>query len=148
MLDVEKLYHAVCGLLEDAGHTVYRQEVPKDFVRPSVLAAVSSHSRRHVTKKLQEHTVYITLAGYIPLDAYRRPDTAARIRLMGALMDLFDVGRIPVEDRFVWVEASSGGFEEDCCYVDLTFRYWEDIRQETEPEWIQHMNVEVESVGY
>lgn len=110
-------------------HTIYVQECPKDFKRPSFLLEYVSTSRKDATRNTIAKTAYFTLACFTPVDKYSRSDMDELSGLQEDTMQLFSDGYVMVGDRAVKVQSSTGGMDLDRAFIDLQFEYF-DARTE------------------
>lgn len=112
-------------------HTVYVQDCPKDFKRPSFLLEYIRTSQTAASHLSVEKTVYLTITCFVPVDDHYRSDMDALADLQDGVLDLFSPGYVKVGDRALGVQASNGGMDTDRAYVDVQFNYFDD-RTDTE----------------
>jgi hypothetical protein len=108
------------------GYMVYPQRCPKDFVRPSFLLEYVRTSKRDANRSTVEKTVYFTITCFETIDKYYRQDPDKLAELQEAVLELFSCGHVPVGDRAIKVQSSTGGMDFDRAYVDLQCQYFDE----------------------
>ncbi len=111
-------------------YTVYVQECPKDFNRPSFLLEFVKLSQRDANRITVEKTVYFTITCFTEIDKHYRSDREKLASLQENVLQLFAKGYVAVGDRAVKVQGSNGGMETDRAYIDLQFEYFDNRTDE------------------
>lgn len=103
--------------------TVYRDDVPKDFDRPSFLLEVVKENRATANVGLIKVSSYFTITAFEPTDEYGDMAASSLLDTQIAVMELLESGTLAVNDRCIQITASYGGNNEGEAYVDLQCEY-------------------------
>jgi hypothetical protein len=106
--------------------TVYIQACPIGFVRPSFLLEFVKHSQRDVSRLSIEKTVYFTITYYPTVDEYSQSEPEEMVCMQESILEIFAQGYVPVGDRAIKVQSSTGGMKEHEAYIDLQFEYFDN----------------------
>lgn len=141
-----KIISALKGVLQKACQcTVYQDEVPQDFDRPSLYVALLSASREPITRGTMQNTERYTIYCFTPTDDYGYGDAAELMALQDRVVQVLDAGYIPVDDRAVTITAVSAQQPQaDYAVVNIDAVYVE-ARQEQKKEYdlMQVVNTEL-----
>lgn len=111
---------------EFPGYTVYIQRCPEDFVRPSFLLEYVSISRRDANRSTIEKTVNFKITCFEIIDENYQSDPDRLTGLQEAVLELFSCGHVPVGDRSIKIQSSTGSMDLDRAYVNLQFQYFDE----------------------
>lgn len=140
MLDYEKILESAEFILQShlPGVAVYRDQVPRDFKRPSVLVTLGNFEMEDANWADLEISLDLELTAFPPCDPYGNSKAAERLRMLGQLQNLFSVGALPVEDgegqRYLHVGKSHGEYGMDYVTVTVPLEYL-DTRPASHTEW-------------
>lgn len=128
MITQKDIYEAINRCIAQAfpGHTVYDNENPKDFKRPSFMIEYVRTSWNDTNSRTIEKTSYFTITCFTPVDQYGRSNVHELVKLQEDTLQLFAKGYITVGDRAIKVRGSTGGADLDRAYIDLQFHYYDD----------------------
>ena len=115
--------------------TIYQDEVPQDFDRPSLYVALLSASRGPITRGTMQNTERYAVYCFTPTDDYGYSDAAELMALQERVVQALDAGYIPVDDRAVTLTAVSAQQPQaDYAVVNIDAIYVE-ARQEQKKEY-------------
>lgn len=140
MLDYEKILESAEFILQShlPGVTVYRDQVPRDFKRPSVLVTLGNFEMEDANWANLDISLDLELTAFPPSDPYGNSKAAERLRWLGQLQTLFATGSLPVEDgeeqRYLHVGQSHGEYGMDYVSVTVPLEY-QDTRPGTDTDW-------------
>ncbi|MCI1958187.1 MAG: hypothetical protein LKJ25_01010 [Clostridia bacterium] len=114
-------------------YTVYIDTQPKDFKRPSFLLSYLTTTCQPKGINTVEKSEYFLITVFINADELLNSDTTNLLDIQNDVLDIFSVGVIQVQDRFIAVSASASGRDEDVIYIDLQFTFFDErgIKQKT-----------------
>lgn len=110
--------------------TVYINLCPKGFDRPNFLIEAITSKIRAANRNTVEITAYFTVTCFEKIDSYSNSAMTELLDIQNGVMDLFNQGYIKVSDRSLDIQASTGGVDFDCSYVDLQLKYYDDRTDE------------------
>ena len=111
--------------------TVYLNNLPRGFTRPSFLLEQISRSETDLCKSLRNVRIDYAVTIFTTVDEYNIADQSALIAAQNGVMALFANGYITVGDRAPHVVATNGGLNPGEAYVDVTVEYTESARTDT-----------------
>ncbi len=111
-------------------YTVYVQDCPKDFKRPSFLLEFIRLSQVDANRITVEKTIYYTITCFVPVDKRYCSDTEELIDLQEDVLQIFSQGFIKVGDRAIKVQGSTGGMSKNETYIDLQFEFFDNRTDE------------------
>jgi hypothetical protein len=129
-----------------AGRFVYVDLLPKDFKRPSFFIEQVAATPVPETRTTVEWTVYLTIHCFVETNNYNQQSQLDLLALQKEVLDLFGGVAIPAGDRFIKVDASSGGSNPGVAYVDLTIVYSDD-RPGTAVDYEKMQHVQIDYRG-
>ncbi len=113
-------------------YTVYIQECPKNFDRPSFKIENVRISQIDVCRSTVEKTVYYTITCFATTDDYYRTNPEELTDLQDTILQKFLPGYVTVGDRAIKVKGSTGGTDTDRAYIDLQFEYFDNRTDEVD----------------
>ena len=116
------------------GYTVYTQDCPQDFARPSFLLKHVKTSKLDATRHSVEKTVDFAITCFTPVDDYFRSDGNALSELQDKVLKQFDEGYLKAGDRALKLQAGIGKTETDRSSVELQFKFFDDRFEPTGAE--------------
>lgn len=123
---------------------VYIDECPKDFERPGFLIEKVTESINRVSFRVVEVEDYYTVVCFETVNERYDSDSVKLMERQRAVINLFRKGYIRAGDRALKVYASSGGRDDNEAYVDIQFRYFDDVggkQQQETAELMQAVNI-------
>ena len=106
---------------------IYRDELPKDFQRPSFTLECQKDDLADAAIGLVRRTVTLLVTCYVAVDAYHDSSRKALNQRQDTVMGLFAQGFFQVEDRALTVQANRGLGNPDFAEVSAVFQ-WMDAR--------------------
>lgn len=106
--------------------TVYPDNIPKGFTRPSMLIETVRQSREDATRHTLLYTHEYLISAFPPIDEYGNEKQAEMNAMLDAIMDIFSVGAIRINGEYVHCEAKLSGEG----YVTATLQYRADRPKE------------------
>lgn len=133
MIDSTAIFTAVKTLIEAyyPEKTVYTDDIPKSFTRPSYLLEQTNRLETDIGKGLKWVTIELTVTCFTPLDAYSLAKQEDLIAAQAGVMALFARGYIQVGDRAPKVTAAAGEVDSLAAYVDVRVEYADEARTDT-----------------
>lgn len=114
--------------------TVYINQVPQNFERPSFCIDFVSNTVDDNNKELVKEIDYFTITYFAEVNEYYNTDKFNLQNVLLGVLNIFRNGFIEVDDRAVKVKASKGGFNDNEVYIDLQFEYYDNRVEKTEEE--------------
>jgi hypothetical protein len=111
-------------------YTIYIQECPKDFARPSFKIELVRISQTDASHSTVEKTAYYTITCFASTDEYYRTSQDDLIDLQDTILLELQRGYFVVGDRAIKVKGSTGGVDSDRAYIDLQFEYCDNRTDE------------------
>lgn len=133
MINATDIFEEIESMIKAANSdvTVYKNDIPWDFERPSFLLEQISRTEQAVAKSLNQVTVALTVTCFTDVDDHGIADQAELIRAQYGVIGLFSAGYITVGDRALRVISLSGEVDKDAAYVDVIVEYFEEARKDT-----------------
>jgi hypothetical protein len=113
-------------------YTIYIQDCPKDFDRPSFMIEFVRTNQIDVSRTTIEKTVYYTITCFTIIDEYYRSDPEELADLQETILQKLLIGYLLVGDRALKVKASTGGLDPDRAYIDLQLEYYDNRTDEAD----------------
>lgn len=113
--------------------TVYINNCPKEFDRPSFLLEAVRVSASDAGRNVVSVDAYYTITIFEAIDDYYNSDAVALLETQDAVIGLFRAGHLTVSGRAVKLKSSAGGMDTDRAYVDLQFAYFDDRAEPAAP---------------
>lgn len=132
MINATDIFEEIESMIKAANSdvTVYKNDIPWDFERPSFLLEQISRTEQAVTKSLNQVTVALTVTCFTDVDDHGIADQAELIRAQYGVIGLFSAGYITVGDRALRVISLSGEVDKDAAFVDIVIEYAEETRKD------------------
>lgn len=106
--------------------TVYVNRCPVKFDRPSYWLEAVKTEVTDAARDLVRVRAYFMVTCFVTMDEYGNCDDLELTRAQNEVIDLFREGYVRIGNRAVKVAASTGGYDVDRSYVDLTFEFFDD----------------------
>lgn len=128
MLSIQEIQAAVEELLGGRfpGEAVYKNLVPADFTRPSFLVACGPVKMTDAGYASLDVTATVTITAFVVVDEYHNSQVEELAMRMMAVLELFAVGYLQVNDRALHVTGTEGDYEADCATVKVSLSYMDD----------------------
>lgn len=108
--------------------TCYVDFEPKSFERPSVsirLAGIGKQER--IANNIIKQTLYFTVTYHAPTNEYYRPDKMGMHDVLNGILKLYRQGNISVDNRYLNIQATSGGENDMEVYIDLQVELTDNV---------------------
>ena len=122
MVEINDIINAINRdiLTEYEDVTFYVDFEPKDFERPSISIRLGGIGRQErIAHNIINQTIYFTVTYHCETNEYYRPDKMGMHDVLNGILKLYRSGSINVGDRFIRIQATSGGENENEVYIDL-----------------------------
>lgn len=123
---------------------LYPDEVPQNFARPSLYAALTSSAREPITRGTMRSTESYAVYCFTPTDDYGYSAEADLLALQDRVMAALDAGFLCVDARAVSITAAAGKPQADYVEVTIGVTYTDARRgEEEEYDLMQIVNTKI-----
>lgn len=128
MITGSEILDAINGLLVKKwpDRTVYRDTLPKGFVRPSFYLTRVRETPVSGNAHLLKVTGYYTILVLSVANEYGNAASEDIVRTQDEILEFFASGKLTVGDRYVDIIASAGGANEEEAYIDLQVDFFKE----------------------
>jgi len=147
MLTVKQILDAIETQLEMVfpGVQQYRNQVPANFDRPSMMTRISGLTMAMRTNTTVQRTALATVTLFCSVDDYHNTDVDALYLMADKVMEHFSAPVLPAADRYLDIGRVSCNPQAD--YAEITIPLeWDDDRvvQREEHEMMQSVHLRME----
>ncbi len=128
MLSISDIQAAAEELLGQrfAGDTVYRDLAPRDFKRPSFLVECGPVKMEDAGCAALQIGLTVVITIFTAVDDYHNSHIGELQQRLMAVLELFAVGYLRVNDRALHVAGNEGDYQFDFATVRVTLSYADD----------------------
>lgn len=146
MITLEKVLGALGAALGAACPEckIYTDEVPQNFSRPSLYAALMTSAREPITRGTMRSTERYSVYCFTPTDDYGYSAVADLLALQGRVMAALDAGFLCVDARAALITAAAAQPQADYAEVTVSVTYTDARRgEEEEYDLMQIVNTKI-----
>ena len=110
------------------GLTLYRNDTPSNFKRPSAMTRLTNQTMATRTTRSVDRQATVTAVLFCPVDDFHNTDVDALFAMSDLVMEHFSSPALPVADRFLDIGSIQCNVQADFAEIKIPLT-WDDDRQ-------------------